>query len=87
MAAGVSIGGEITLPCKIMAVPASRRIFSIVLKQGLNRQIRRMCHAFNYQVIKLERVRIMNIKLEKLKPGEWRYLSEAELSELVSQLK
>ena len=80
MAAGVSIGGEITLPCKIMAVPASRRIFSIVLKQGLNRQIRRMCHAFNYQVIKLERVRI-------IKPGEWRYLSEAELSELVSQLK
>jgi len=87
MAAGVSIGGEITLPCKITAVPASRRIFSIVLKQGLNRQIRRMCHVFNYQVIKLERVRIMNIKLGKLKPGEWRYLTEAELSELVSQLK
>lgn len=87
IAAGVNIGDAITKPCKIKAEPNARRIFRIVLKQGLNRQIRRMCNLFKYQVIKLERVRIMNIKLGKLKTGEWRDLSEEELNELVGQLK
>src|ERR1019366_2687480 len=82
MAAGVNIGDAITLPCLIKAEPNTKRIFRIVLKQGLNRQIRRMCNVFDYQVIKLQRVRIMNIKLGKLKPGEWRYLTDAELNEL-----
>ena len=83
MAAGVNIGGAVTLPCTIKAEPNTKRIFRIILKQGLNRQIRRMCNAFDYQVIKLQRVRIMNIKLGKLKPGEWRYLYEEELRDLI----
>jgi len=57
-----------------------------VLKQGLNRQIRRMCTALDYQVIKLQRVRIMNIKLGKLKVGEWRELTEDEVYDLFLQL-
>jgi len=87
LAEGVNIGDAVTKPCKIKAEPNARRIFRIVLKQGLNRQIRRMCNVFKYQVIKLERVRIMNIKLGKLKTGEWRDLSEKELNELSGQLK
>ena len=83
MAAGVNIGDAITLPCLIKAEPNTKRIFRIILKQGLNRQIRRMCNVFDYQVIKLQRVRIMNIKLGNLKPGEWRNLNEEELKELV----
>lgn len=86
MAAGVNIGDAITRPCSIKAEPNAKRLFRIVLKQGLNRQIRRMCNVFNYQVIKLVRVRIMNITLGKLKTGEWRYLSEIELKELIDQL-
>ena len=57
------------------------------MKQGLNRQIRKVCNKYDYQVIKLQRVRVMNIKLGKLKPGEWRDLTEEELMELFSQLK
>lgn len=87
IAEGVNIGDAVTKPCKIKAEPNARRVFRIVLKQGLNRQIRRMCNVFKYQVIKLERVRIMNIKLGKLKIGEWRDLSEEELKELVEQLE
>ncbi len=87
IAEGVNIGDAITKPCKIKAEPNAKRIFRIVLKQGLNRQIRRMCNVFKYQVIKLERVRIMNIKLGKLKTGEWRDLSEEELNELLGQLQ
>ncbi len=86
MAAGVYIGDTITKPCRIIPEPNTRRVFRIILKQGLNRQIRRMCNALNYQVIKLQRVRIMNISLGKLKPGEWRELTEEETKELVAQL-
>ena len=66
--------------------PNSKRIFRITLTQGLNRQIRRMCNAFDYQVIKLQRIRVMNIKLDKLKIGEWRDLTQTELDELFAQL-
>ena len=86
MAEGVNIGDATTKPCKIKAEPGTRRIFRIILKQGLNRQIRRMCTALDYQVIRLQRVRIMNIKLGKLKVGEWRYLSEEEVNDLFLQL-
>ncbi len=86
MAEGVNIGDVTTKPCKIKAEPNTRRLFRITIKQGLNRQIRRMCNTFNYQVIKLQRIRVMNIKLDKLKIGEWRYLSEDEISELFSLL-
>ena len=67
--------------------PNAKRIFRIVLTQGLNRQIRRMCTMFDYQVIKLQRVRVMNIKLEKLKVGEWRDLTENELEDLLNSLE
>lgn len=86
MAEGVNIGDGITKPCKIKAEPGTKRVFRIILKQGLNRQIRKMCNALDYQVIKLQRIRIMNIKLDKLKPGEWRDLTEDEISELFLQL-
>lgn len=52
----------------------------------MNRQIRRMCNAYDYQVIKLQRVRVMNIRLDKLQPGAWRDLTEEELTGLLSQL-
>lgn len=84
---GIEIHGEQTKPCVVSREPNSKRIFRIILTQGLNRQIRRMCNAFDYQVIKLQRIRVMNIKLDKLKIGEWRDLTETELSELFTQLK
>lgn len=82
MAVGIDIGGEITRPCRIKAEPGTKRVFRIVLTQGLNRQIRRMYSVFGYQVLKLERVRIMHIELGKLKSGMWRELSEEELKDI-----
>jgi len=83
---GIEIQGEKTKPCVVSLEPNARRIFRITLTQGLNRQIRRMCNAYDYQVIKLQRVRVMNISLGKLKPGEWRDLTKEELGDLLSQL-
>jgi len=85
-ATGMDIGGEITAPCKIIIEPGTKRIFRVVLRQGINRQIRRMCNKFGYQVIKLKRTRIMNMSLGNLQPGEWRNLTEDELNELLIQL-
>ena len=59
------------------------RIFKIVLTQGLNRQIRRMCEVFGYSVEKLQRVRIMNLTLKGIPYGKWRVLSKSEVSELI----
>ena len=87
ISAGIEIHGEKTKPCKVSVEPNAKRIFRIILTQGLNRQIRRMCNAYDYQVIKLQRVRVMNIKLDKLKVGEWRNLSEQELTELFNKLE
>ena len=81
MAGGVRILGERTKPCKISRV--DKCVFRIILTQGLNRQIRRMCEVFGYQVRRLQRIRIMNIKLGSLKVGRWRDLSEAELRGLL----
>ena len=86
MSEGMDLQGELTKPCKVSLEPNAKRIFRIILTQGLNRQIRRMCGAGDYQVIKLQRIRIMNIKLGKLKPGEWRNLTEDELMEMVGLL-
>ncbi len=86
MAEGIKLDDIKTKPCKIKAEANTKRVFRIILKQGLNRQIRRMCAACDYQVIKLQRVRIMNIKLDKLKLGEWRDLTEDEVAELFLQL-
>ncbi len=84
MSKGVRILGTVTKPCKV--TPINDRTFRIILTQGLNRQIRRMCQAFGYQVVKLKRIRIMNIKLGDLKIGQWRYLTSEELNELKKNL-
>ncbi|MGL4193248.1 MAG: 23S rRNA pseudouridine(2604) synthase RluF [Vibrio sp.] len=82
MSAGVNILDTITLPCKVtQETPYS---FRIVLTQGLNRQIRRMCEALGYEVFKLRRVRIMNITLDGIPNGKWRYLTETEVSEILA---
>lgn len=83
---GIEIQGEKTKPCVVSREPNTKRIFRIILTQGMNRQIRRMCNAYDYQVIKLQRVRVMNIKLDKLQSGAWRDLTEEELTGLLSQL-
>jgi len=85
MSNGVRILGTITKPCTVTKI--SERVFRIILTQGLNRQIRRMCAAFGYQVRKLERIRIMNIHLNGLKLGHWRNLTAKELDELQKNLE
>lgn len=86
ISAGIEIQGQLTRPCTVTPEPGTKRIFRIILKQGLNRQIRRMCNAYDYQVIKLQRVRVMHIVLGKLKPGEWRDLTAEELNALFTSL-
>lgn len=81
MQKGVKILGQRTLPCKVERV--DNFAFKITLTQGLNRQIRRMCEFFEYEVRKLNRTRIMNIKRGKLKMGEWRYLSAEEVAQIM----
>lgn len=80
MSAGVKILGERTKPCYIRQ-EAGRR-FRIILKQGLNRQIRRMCAEFGYKVKTLKRIRIMHIQLGNLVVGKWRYLTLPEIQQL-----
>ena len=80
MAAGVPILDTVTAPCKITATGKCE--FRIVLTQGLNRQIRRMCEYFGYKVLTLKRVRIMNILLGHLKTGDFRNVTDKELTEL-----
>lgn len=80
MANGVEILGQKTKPCQVTKI--NNRMFRIILTQGLNRQIRRMCHVFGYEVVKLERIRIMNIHLRDLKLGSWRYLTNEEITTL-----
>lgn len=77
--------GVKTRPCRIEL--AGEKQFRIVLTQGLNRQIRRMCEAFHYKVTRLLRVRIMNIELGNLKPGEYRSITRKELAQLRQQLQ
>ena len=79
MANGVRIMGELTKPCIVTRVHANT--FRIILTQGLNRQIRRMCAAFEYKVRRLQRVRIMHIHLGELKRGQWRELSREEVQD------
>jgi 23S rRNA pseudouridine2604 synthase len=83
MAKGVPIHGELTLPCKTGKL--GRFGFRIVLVQGLNRQIRLMAAHFGHRVKQLLRVRIGNVKLGHLKPGQWRNLTDAELRGLLPQ--
>jgi 23S rRNA pseudouridine2604 synthase len=81
MAAGVKIMGEVTKRSKVTRVDP--QTFRIVLTQGLNRQIRRMCSALGYRAQRLQRVRIMNIQLGSLKAGQWRHLTPAEVAGLM----
>ena len=83
MESGVPVLGQMTLPCKITKVSA--RVFKIILHQGLNRQIRRMCEYEGYKVVKLRRIRFMNITLGTLATGQWRYLTAKEINELKNQ--
>lgn len=80
MAAGVPILGAVTKKCKVKK--EAPFVFRITLVQGLNRQIRRMCEHFGFEVTKLERIRIMNVSLKGLPVGEWRDLTDDELIEL-----
>lgn len=84
MSEGVKILGTTTLPCKVEQL--SKYDFKIILMQGLNRQIRRMCEALGYNVYRLQRLRIMNIELGNLPVGQWRYLSKKEKNRLFDEL-
>jgi 23S rRNA pseudouridine2604 synthase len=79
MSKGVPILNTVTRPCEIKRIKEYE--FKIILTQGLNRQIRRMCEHFGYRVKKLKRIRIMNINLD-IPVGEWRYFKDNEISEL-----
>lgn len=80
MSGGLPILGTTTLPCKVKMLGSKK--FSIVLTQGLNRQIRRMCEFLGYEVVTLLRVRIMHLRLDTLPVGKWRLLNHKEVEEL-----
>lgn len=81
MSKGVPILDTVTKPCKVKKI--NDRTFSIILTQGLNRQIRRMCEYFEYRVVRLQRIRIMNIRLNHLKSGAYRLVTGEEYEQLV----
>ena len=85
MSEGVPILDTVTRPCTVKKI--GKYTFSIIVTQGLNRQIRRMCAAFGYEVKDLVRIRIMNIRLGSLKEGAYRKLTDEELEELYEMLK
>ena len=78
MSNGIPILGTKTNKCVVKRINANT--FNIILTQGLNRQIRRMCEFLNYKVVTLKRVRIMNIKIDGIKEGQWRYLDKKEIN-------
>lgn len=84
MASGIPILGTVTKKCFVQK--KGKFGFKIILTQGLNRQIRRMCEFLDYRVVTLKRVRIMNVKLGNLKQGTWRELTETELDILKGNL-
>ena len=80
MANGIPILDTVTKPC--LVTMQSKMVFRIVLTQGLNRQIRRMCEYLGYEVVKLKRTRIMSVRLAGLKVGQWRDLTIEEMAEI-----
>ena len=84
MSSGVPILDTVTRPCRVEKI--GKYTFSIILTQGLNRQIRRMCEALGYQVRDLVRMRVMNIRLGSLKEGQYRKVTDEELEELYEML-
>lgn len=85
MSEGVPVLDRLTLPCRVRRT--GERSFNIVLVQGMNRQIRRMCEYLGYRVESLRRTRIMNIHLGSMQPGDWRRLTRTELNELFGALE
>lgn len=85
MASGVAILDTVTRPCTVKQI--GKYTFTIILTQGLNRQIRRMCEALGYQVKDLLRTRIMNIELGRLKEGTYRKLTDQELDKLYELIR
>ncbi|MBQ9562025.1 MAG: pseudouridine synthase [Lachnospiraceae bacterium] len=85
MAGGVPILDTVTRPCEVTGM--GKYTFSIVLTQGLNRQIRRMCEALGYRVRELKRIRVINIRLGNLMPGEYREITGEEKASLLAALK
>ena len=85
LAGGVPMLGKMTKKCPVTKVSAN--VFNITLVQGLNRQIRRMCEHFGYEVMKLERTRIMNVNLKGIPVGDWRDLTPKELSVLLKSIE
>jgi 23S rRNA pseudouridine2604 synthase len=83
MSKGVRLSDATTRPCKVAKL--GPKVFKIILTQGLNRQIRRMCEALGYTVVTLQRVRIMHIRLGELPLGRWRQLSPAEIQPLLGK--
>ena len=84
MSSGVPILDTVTLPCRVRRT--GERSFNIILVQGLNRQIRRMCEALGCNVRSLRRIRIMNLRIGALKPGQWRMVAPDELAVLLRSL-
>lgn len=80
MSSGIPILNTITNPCKVTQI--DKYTFNIILTQGLNRQIRRMCEYLGYKVVSLKRIRIMNIRLGRLKTGDYRNVTEKEIEEM-----
>ncbi|MDO4370068.1 MAG: pseudouridine synthase [Clostridia bacterium] len=85
MMRGVPILDTVTLPCRLRRT--GNRSFNLILVQGLNRQIRRMCEALGYTVTKLRRIRINNIRIGDLQPGQWRELTQAEIAALMDSIR
>jgi len=85
MRGGIPILGTVTKKCEVEKLQKS--IFRIVLTQGLNRQIRRMCEFLDYRVVSLKRIRVLNIELKDLPLGRHRALTDQELSDLLARLK
>lgn len=88
MASGVEILDRTTLPCKVVLLDDTEHInsFEITLTQGLNLQIRRMCKALGYRVVRLQRIKIMQFDLAHMKPGEYRLLAPMEIEKLQAAL-
>ena len=81
MSSGVEICRQVTRSCKVFRM--DNNTFKIILTQGLNKQIRRMSKVFGYNVVKLERVRIMNITLDGIEYGKYRFISKNEVEEML----
>jgi len=82
---GIPILGTMTKQCKVKKI--GKCTFNIILTQGLNRQIRRMCEYLGFKVTSLKRIRIMNVSLSNLPTGKWRYLSSEEMSTIINLTK